>query len=34
MEKKGEIPQICKSERMRECREDHLIDVKTSMVFL
>ena len=32
--KKGEIAQMCKSERTRECREGRLIDVKTSVVFL
>lgn len=32
--KKGEMAQMCKSERMRECREDCLIDIKTSVVFL
>lgn len=32
--KKGEIAQMCKSERKRERREDCLNDITTSVVFL
>jgi len=32
--KKGKIAQMCKSERTRERREDRLIDIKNSVVFL
>lgn len=32
--KSGEIVQMWRSERVKVHREDHLIDIKTSMVFL